>query len=319
MKLRDFRYFLAVAEELSFSRAARALHMASSPLSRHVARLEAELGLTLFSRTTRSVQLTEAGKYLFDEIRGVEESMERVTRTAQKIHSGAIGTLTIGYSGSAAYDVVPKIIRSFSKVHSSAVVEIVGEMDSRRQVEALASGHLSVGFVRDLEMPKPLESARVLSEPLILLIPDSHPLARAPIVSVTDLRTEPLISFARTTEVSKAVDGTCRRAGFEPWIVSRAKESFAMACMVAAERGIGLAPAAAQHLKLDGLTHRSLPVGESDFVHLNMVWPRDQQSKLLSAFKRTALAVSTDLAADEDISIRTSRAQIMLDKDRRHI
>lgn len=302
MELRDFRYFLAVAEELSFSRAARNLHIASSPLSRHIARLEGTLGLTLFNRTTRSVQLTEAGEYLFEEIRTLEESLERVSRTAQKIHSGAIGTLTIGYSGSAAYDVVPKIVRSFTKDHPSAVIEIVGEMDSRRQVEALLAGHLSVGFIRDLEMPEPLESVRVLSEDLVVLIPDSHPLAITPELSMTDLQGQPLISFARTTELSKVVDGTCRRAGFEPWIVSTAKESFAMACMVAAERGIGLAPAAAQHLKLDGLTHRRLPPGESDAVHFNMAWPRDQQSDLLSAFKRTALAVSTQVAANAIIS-----------------
>lgn len=295
MELRYFRYFTAVAEELSFTRAAERLHIASSPLSRHIARLEEELGARLFERTTRSVALTEAGQYLLQQVSELSIALERVATNTHRIHRGDGGSITVGYSGSAAYDVVPRIVRRFAGRHPHVTVDITGELGSRRQVEAIEDGSLMVGFVRDVELPAGIESARIHSEDLVLLLPDDHPLTRAAEVSVEDLRGESIISFHRTTKIAQAVEGTCRREGFEPRVVARAKESFALACMVAAGLGVALSPSSAQHLRLEGLAVRELPRGSTERVHLNMVWAQDQTSAQFESFKAVALEVGSTL------------------------
>lgn len=295
MEIRDFRYFTAVAQELSFTRAAERLHIASSPLSRHIARLEREVGAKLFERTTRSVTLTEAGEYLLQQVTELNSSLERSVANTHKIHRGISGSITVGYAGSAAYDVVPRTVRMFADRHPHIAVDITGELGSLRQVEAIKDGSLTVGYVRDVELPPAVESARIHSEDLVLLLPADHNLTRAAMVSVDDLRGESIISFGRATAIAQAVEGTCRRAGFEPRVVARAKESLALTCMVAAGLGVALGPRSAQHLRLDGLAFRKLPPGSTERVHLNMVWSRDHTSVQLEAFKAVALEVGFPL------------------------
>lgn len=288
MELRHLKSFITVAEELHFGRASIKLHIAGPALSKQIQQLEKDLGFPLFERTTRSVKLTAGGMTFLERIRAVLSDVERAQQAGSRADRGETGHLSVGFSGSATYDVLPKVARTFRERYPYVELELGGEMISGRQILAIANGTLDVGFVRAAEIPAPLLGERVATEPLMALVPKAHPLASEEIVHVNQLATEPFISYDSRSSIGQAVEATCEKAGFTPSISHLAAESYAVACLVAAGFGVALVPRGARHLQMPDIVYIPMPEAETEPVHLFMVWHPDNAAPAVRNFLKTS-------------------------------
>lgn len=282
MELRHLRYFVAVAEELHFGRAAARLHVAQPPLSRQIRDLEAELGATLFDRTRRAVALTVAGTAFLEEVRHVFESVERGTTAARRAHRGEIGVLRIGYVGSVAYSGLPEIVRAF-RARLPGVEIRMQEMSPARQVEALLGERLDVGFARGPVDEPALDVQTVLDEPLVAAIPFQHALASRAKVPLRALAHEPFLVTARTRGPGyhDYVLTACRQAGFSPRIVQEGSH-FDVLSLVAAGMGVAVVPSSLREIRRGDVLYR--PLLERVRTQLVMVSRRTSTSPVLREF-----------------------------------
>ncbi len=176
MELRHLRYFVAVAEELHFGRAAQRLQMAQPPLSQQIRQLEQELGVELLYRTKRTVRLTEAGLAFLHQARQILVQSEQAIEVAQRASRGEVGRLAIGFVGSATYSLLPTAVRSFR--HQFPDVRLMlHEMTTSEQIEALHDDRIQVGFIRPPISDDKLSVETVLQESFVAVLPEAHPLA----------------------------------------------------------------------------------------------------------------------------------------------
>jgi len=241
MELRQLQYFLAVAEELNFIRAAERLQMAQPPLSRQIRALEQELGVELFRRTKRRVELTEAGEAFLAEARQILAQVELGVRVAQRAGRGEIGRLVVGFEGSSTYDVIPISLKSYRE-RFPEVDLVVYAMTTEEQIQALLEGRINIGFVVSPLSDRRLTVEIILRESLVLAIPENHPLATLSSVRVRDLEGEPFIMFQRHRGCGlyDQVIAVCQRAGFSPRVIQEADEMQVILGFVAAGLGITL-------------------------------------------------------------------------------
>lgn len=199
MELRQLRYFVAVADELHFGRAARRLHMSQPPLSVQVTRLEQEVGVPLFERSTRRVMLTPAGRHLQARARRILEEMDSIRSEMRDYADGLAGELTAGFVSSANYTVLPGVVRLF-RTRRSEVTLSLAPLTSGEQLERLRDGSLDVGIVRDEVGPADasadaITTEVVFEERLVACLPIDHPLANLPEVTAEQVSELPMISY----------------------------------------------------------------------------------------------------------------------------
>jgi DNA-binding transcriptional LysR family regulator len=239
MELRHLRYLIAVAEELSFGRAALRLHISQPPLSQQIRQLEEELGVTLFDRTKRQVKLTEAGKRLVAEAQKVLNQVDQFVSLASRASEGTIGSLTV--AGQAVLnEVLVQALREF--VHQYPGVHIdLHFMNTASQIEALREGHVHVGFLHLPVDASQLTVEPVRREPLWLAFPKGHTLEKQKRVALTSLAQQPFIMFARRSNpgLHDVITAACRNAGFSLNVVHEVDNSIAAMTLVSA--GLGLA------------------------------------------------------------------------------
>lgn len=284
MELRQIQYFLAVAEELNFSRAAERLQIAQPPLSRQIRQLEEELDVELFRRSKRRVELTEAGRAFLEEARQILAQVEQGVRVAQRASRGEIGRLIVGFEGSSTYDVIPMSLKVYRE-RFPEVELVVYAMTTEEQIQALFEGRIGIGFVVSPISDRRLAIETILSEPLILAIPENHSLATRTEVWVRELESEPFITFQRNRGCGlydRAI-AVCQRAGFSPRIVQEADEMQVILGFVAAELGISLLSASVQNFQRPGVIYRMLRPSTPKLT-LALAWRRDDQSAVLQAF-----------------------------------
>ena len=217
VELRHLRYFIAVAEELNFSRAADRLHMAQPPLSAAIRQLERELGVDLFVRTTREVRLTDAGRAFLEGARRTLADAERAAEDAKRAGAGELGRLRIAFSWSTRFDTLPALGRAFRASHPD--VELLAqEMWNARMPPAFRVGSIDVAVSLCPEIAAELELAPIRKERLVALLPESHPLAREQAIPLSALADEEFIVFPRdiAPRLHDAFMAIYRRAGFEP-------------------------------------------------------------------------------------------------------
>jgi DNA-binding transcriptional LysR family regulator len=262
VELRHLRYFVAVAEELHFGRAASRLGISQPPLSQQILALEREIGARLFDRSNRRVELTDAGRLFLADTSGILEQLERAAGVAERVHRGQTGEIRIGFFGSAPF--VPEfqqLVFGFRREHPSVNV-VLREMTSYRQVDAVLDGELDVAFVRPLQpSPEAVETLEILREPLLAVMRSDHPLAGSEEpLSVSQLSEQPLIGYARSigSGLYQTVVDLCRNAGFAPVITQEANATPTMMGLVAAGLGISILPASLQSLSFGGVTFRPL-------------------------------------------------------------
>lgn len=284
MELRQVRYFLAVAEELNFGRAAVRLQIAQPPLSRQIRQLEEELGVQLFYRTKRRVELTEAGQAFLKETRQILAQVEQSVQVVQRASRGEIGRLIVGFEGSSTYDVIPISLKVYRQ-RFPEVELVVYAMTTEEQIQALLEGRIGLGFVVSPLNDKRLVIEIILREPLILAIPESHPLAARSEVWVRELASEPFIMFQhnRGCGLYNQVIAVCQRANFIPRVIQEADEMQVMLGFVAADMGIALLSASVQHFQRPGVVYRPLQLSTPKAT-LAVAWRRDVQSAVLQSF-----------------------------------
>jgi DNA-binding transcriptional LysR family regulator len=259
MELRHLRYFLAVAEELHFGRAAARLHVSQPPLSQQVRNLESELGVELFARTRRRVRLTEAGRAFADEARVLLGRLGQAVETARRVAHGETGALAVGFIASATFGVLPEIYRRFRARHPEVEL-VLSELSTSEQVEALRAGTIQVGMARPPLPGDGLATESLGDEPLVCALPAGHRLAARGALPLRTLGAEPFVLFPRQPRPGwiDVVLEACRRAGFRPAVVQEVLELSTAVALVGAGVGVALVPAAAQALRLHGVVYRPL-------------------------------------------------------------
>jgi DNA-binding transcriptional LysR family regulator len=216
-ELRHLRYFAAVADELNFSRAAQRLHMAQPPLSAAIRQLERELGVELFTRTSREVKLTDAGRvFLLGAQRTLAEA-DRAVQDARSAAAGELGQLRIAYSWSVRFETLPVLGRALRASHPGIGL-LAQEMWNARVAPALASGSIDVAISLCPEIAAELDIEPIRTEPLVALMPAAHPLADAGSISLSSLASEEFVLFPRelAPRLHDVFVAVYRHAGFEP-------------------------------------------------------------------------------------------------------
>jgi LysR family transcriptional regulator, benzoate and cis,cis-muconate-responsive activator of ben and cat genes len=260
MEIRHLRYFVTVARERNFTRAAEKLHIAQPPLSRQIQQLEEEVGMVLFDRDSRPLRLTEAGRLLYEHAAQVLERFDDLRTMMKRFREAERPRFVIGFVASTIYAALPNLIRRFRAKTPGLDVSLV-EMVSLEQIAALKDGRIDVGFGR-IRLDDPAVRRDVLREErLVVALPLSHPLLeREGPLSFTELAGEPLILYPRVPRPSYAdqVISIFRDRGLEPNIAHEARELQTAIGLVAAEVGICIVPTSVQRLRRDDVVYREL-------------------------------------------------------------
>jgi DNA-binding transcriptional LysR family regulator len=298
MELRHLRYFMAVAEELHFGRAAKRLHIQQPPLSRQIQVLEAELGFPLFERSRRRVELTPAGTALLGRMRQVFDALDAAIHDARSASEGESGRLVIGFPSSLAYSGLTELLRAF-RTRFPAVELVLRELSPGEQIDALKSGGLDVGFVRSTLEDPALGAELVRREALMVVLPDDHPLAAQRAIPLAALKHEPFVMFprARGPAFFDQLMGLCHAAGFAPRIVQEAPQ-LDIISMVAAGFGVSIMPSSMRNFRRPGLSFRAI-VGTPQ-VELLIVWRHQNLSPALHKFLDLVRVLGVDRKATRD-------------------
>jgi DNA-binding transcriptional LysR family regulator len=284
VELRQLRYFIAVAEELHFRRAAARLHISQPPLSQQVARLEAELGCRLLNRTRRRVELTAAGEAFLRDARATLGELDVAVATVRRIDTGQAGLLRVSFVGSALLSIVPGIVQRFRGARPEVEIEL-RERSTLEQLRALSAGIADVGLVRSpVELDDALGAEVVLRERTVAAVPASHALAKLRRVPLRRLAAEPLVLFPREQAPGfhDLLTGRLAATGTSPRVVQYAPEMLTIIGLVAAGIGVSPVPASVARLALDGVTYRPL-TGAPD-AELLAVTRAGDASPLVEAF-----------------------------------
>lgn len=243
VELRHFRYFIAVAEELHFGRAAEKLHMAQPPLSQQIRRLEEWVGHSLFARNSRTVRLTPAGEELRKRLKLTLSKIENDVRSARQIGRGERGALDVGFVESSVFTMLPALLGQY-RTDFPGVKLRLHELYTGLLVDALHDGRVDVAFLRDAGKFTGLSMERIHSEPFIAVLPAKHPLARLRSIEVNALRNEPFVFFAQANghHAWQKTIGICEEKGFQPDIVQEAPQWLTILRLVGAGIGVTIAP-----------------------------------------------------------------------------
>ena len=259
IELRHLRYFVAVAEELHFGRAALRLHLAQPPLSQQIRKLEEILGYPLFLRTSRAVKLTSAGEVFLERarrtLRNVQEDMEE----ARSVGRGEEGFLRVGFIGSAMLTPLPAMLGRYRRLYPKVNLQL-HESYTSAVVQKLLKGELDAGFLRDSGPASGLQIEPLFFEPFIAVVPKIHPLARYQTISAKELREEPFVFFspaAGTLAYEKPVS-LCEEHGFRPRVVQEAPQWLTIMRLVGAGLGVTIAPACVKQIAAPNLVCLSL-------------------------------------------------------------
>jgi DNA-binding transcriptional LysR family regulator len=289
MDLRQIRSFVAVAEEQHLTRAARRLHLAQPPLSRQMRQLQDELGVALLERSGRGIRLTDAGRVFLVEAREALRAVERAADRARDAGRGIVGRLAIAFVDSIAYGGLPPAIANRFRARHAGIALELQPMISIQQWEALRAGRISAGFMHHLPEDSGTASLRLGDEPVMLVLPERHPLARKTRLRLEDLSRDPFIWFPRwrSPRYHDAVTAACAQAGFAMRVVQEVDETTTILGLVAAGMGATFAVRACGNVAPPGVVFRRVGgLAVSFGVHL--AWRADDSSPALAAFVAAA-------------------------------
>lgn len=278
MELRHLRYFVAVAEQRHFGRAADELHVSQSPLSQQIRQLERELGADLLTRTTRRVELTPAGRAFYADAVAVLADLDAARARVRSLAAGWSGLVRVGFTGAASLRHLPLVARLVRSHLPDVQLQLSSELLTPAQEQALTDGRLDIGLLRPPVHQPGLTWRTVAVEPLVLAVPVGHRLADAVGVSVTDLAGEVLLTYpggARSV-VRGAVEAAVHRTGTVVSTVQEVEQTTSMVALVAAGLGVALVPDSVRALHLDGVAYR--PVPDAGTVELALAWRTDDTS-----------------------------------------
>jgi DNA-binding transcriptional LysR family regulator len=295
--LRQLRYFIAVAETLSFTQAARRLHISQPPLSQQIRALEQDLGVRLFDRTKRRVELTEPGRLFLDEARKVLAQADAARLSVADAAAGYTGRLRLAYPSSVSFHpVLPRTLLKFSEAAPGVQVEL-SEMYTDAQYGALSTGQIDAGLVRarpkHRQWEQELDLLVIDREPLLLALPSAHPLAAKDRVHLSEAAQDPFVAQPRalSTTLHETLTELAARAGFRPAIRQEAQQLTGLLVLVSAGVGLALLPASLRAAKLEGVS--MVPLADEGATQLLAVATRrGDHSPVLQRFLDTTASLS---------------------------
>jgi len=287
--LKQLKYFLAVAEEKSFSRAAERLHISQPPLSQQIMKLESELGVRLFTRTTRSFELTVAGRALMVEAADLLGRMRMTIDTIRQIDRGQVGRLRVGIVGSAMWGPIPGLLERF-QTDFPRVTWTIHELGPNDQWEALRNKQIDVGFWREPRIEADVLKAANLRQELCfkeqfcVAVNARHPLSSRDAISLLDIAGEPMLTLHLDQSAEpRYLMQCCVTAGFEPTIFQEAAEPQTLLAMVGAGLGVALMPETTSRIGWPGV--RFLPINEhAPSANLYISYPAQDDAPVVRAF-----------------------------------
>jgi DNA-binding transcriptional LysR family regulator len=285
MELRHLRYFIAVAEELHFSRAAERLHIAQPPLSQQIQQLEAELGVELFQRKTkRQVQLTEAGQVFLHEVYQILAQLEKAIELTQRTGRGEKGQLRIGFTSLVTYDLLPVILRRFREQFPEVEL-VLQELTTTQQEQALKDGRIHVGFAHPPLEDNTLNQECIQQEALIVAMLKTHPLVKQKRISVRSLSDENFIIFPRHlgSGLYDKIVSFCQQGNFSPKVTQEAIQMQTIIGLVSAGMGIAIVPSSLQNLQRTSVVYRALEE-KTPLAETAVVWRKEEMTPVLREF-----------------------------------
>jgi DNA-binding transcriptional LysR family regulator len=288
MDLRHLRYFVAVAEERHFTRAAERLGIKQPPLSLQIKQLEQELGTPLFRRLTRGVELTEPGTLLLDEARQILEQVERTKANVRNRSRGETGHIRVGFAGVTYFQPrVPRLVQTYRRRYPGVVLSPV-QGSTPGLVEALQNGSVDVAFVRaPLRDHKAITLHPLVEETTRIVLPSNHPQARKRFVSLATFAQETIILSPRANspDLYDSIIASCQRAGFSP--ILRHEDPLmgitSITYLVAAGFGISIVPRSFEHIRADGIVY--VPIkGEAPRAAIGLAVRKDNRSAVIRNF-----------------------------------
>ncbi len=295
MELRHLRYFVTVAEELHFGRAAIRLSIVQPSLSQQIQQLEKELGFPLLYRTKRFVELTDAGKVFLVEAKHVLAQVQEAKRAAQRAYRGEMGRLVVGYISSSTYDLLPMMLRVYRERFPEVEVAL-RELTTQEQVRALEEEYIHLGLLR-LPISAPMVNVEIVrQEPIVCVLPEDHPLARHEEVAVSLLADEPFVlqSSNRGGGYYVQLMKLCLASGFSPNVIQEVTEMHTIVSLVAAGMGVSLVPLSTRNLRSQGVVYRVLE-GTTTLTEMAVAWLRNSRSALVTNFLDVARETATSL------------------------
>jgi DNA-binding transcriptional LysR family regulator len=295
IELRHLRYFIAVADELHFSRAAERLGISQPPLSQQIRALEDMVGARLLTRTNRRVALTPAGTQFLAEARDILARVDRAVELAQRAQRGEVGELRLGFTrASALLPPIPRAIHGFRQ-RWPAVQLMLEELNSLQQIDALLDRRLQLGILRFRPLPDTLASQPLFDDPLVAVLRADHPLLsgkrtprKLPTAALAD---DPFVVFSNAagTGIHDHVLALCQQAGFAPRIAQEAGEASTIISLVAAGLGVSILPASCQHIQVEGV--RFVPLDDPAAMSaMHAVYRSDDASPLIARFVKLLTA-----------------------------
>lgn len=285
MELRHLRYFVAVAEELHFNRAAERLHIAQPPLSQQIKQLEVELGVELFHRRTRrQVQLTEAGQVFLQATYRMLAQLEQAIDDTQRAGRGETGSLIVGFTSTVVYDVLPAILSQYRQQFPNVNL-VLQELTTTQQEESLQNHHIEVGFCHPPLKDDSLQVEPILQESLVVALPSTHPLARKTRVPIRALADESFVLFPRHLGpgLYDQIVSCCQQASFSPNVTQEAVQMQTIIGLISANMGVALVPASLQNLQRAGVVYKPLQ-GVTPHVEVAIAWSARTVSPILQQF-----------------------------------
>ncbi|MFP5022845.1 LysR substrate-binding domain-containing protein [Pseudonocardia phyllosphaerae] len=297
MEIRQLRYFVTVARTRHFGQAAERLHMNQSPLSQAIRQLESQIGATLFTRTTRKVDLTPAGEALLRDALRILESVGSAQERVQQIAEGRSGLVRVGSTGLAAYKQLPQLARIVAREAPGIVLKFVPDLLTPASESALTEDRIDVALLRPPVSRTGLVTRPIAREKLVAAVPDRHRLAGAGPVGLGELRDEPFVVYAaKESVVASAVTEACLAAGFLPHRAHEVAETSVMLTLVAAGLGIALLPESVLALRIEGV--RFVGIADDASVDLALAWRADDDAPairtLVSALEDNGFVSPTD-------------------------
>jgi DNA-binding transcriptional LysR family regulator len=290
MELRQLRYFIEVADVLSFTKAAQRLHISQPPISRQIARLEQEVGTVLLTRTKQSVALTEAGRVFYEQAKITVTSAQHAITSARRAGEGHVGRLSLGFGGLTAYW-WPQVMAEF-RAESPSVELVLHPLQLAYQRAALLEDKIDIGLVVLPIEHEDLASERFTSETLWVALPEGHPLAAHRSLALSQLAQCDfvMVPWTRGFGFGRLTMRICSRAGFVPRVVQEAEPMESVIGMVGAGVGIAIVPALVRQLPVARVVYR--PIKERFArAEIGMAWSKSNGSPVLQRFLTVARRV----------------------------
>ena len=303
MELRHLRYFIAVAQHLNYSEASRRLHVAQPAISQTILDLEEELGVKLLLRTKRSVQLTAAGSTFLREAEDILLRAGEAKRLAQRAARGEVGSLGIGFFGTAAAPILPSLVQSYRRKFPDVELQLY-ELNPDQQLAAFDEGRIHLGFSRPLpaDLRSEFEEEVVYIDQLVVALRETHPLIKQKVVRLKSLAGEPFVQFHRrgAPGLFDEVIATCRRAGFSPRIINEPNFMATVMTLVESGLGVSLIPRCVRTLNRVHVVIRPISP-KSARIPLCIAWRKSEKSPIVAAFLDNLRAAAGQIRAQMEV------------------